>query len=135
MRQAQRAFGLSALFAFAAILPAPDTRAAVTLDGNAPTGSTLVLQKVEMRGVTQVLRFKFTAGAPGSTVGGFRMGFCFQDPTNTTAAPCGAAGEYVVMVEGGTSALAVVPAHIMGTRQLVVVNPTSSTIPFSVEME
>ena len=125
----------SFLLAGATAVLTPDAMAAVTLNGNAPTGTTVLLDRVSMRGVTDVIKFKFTAGAPGSQVGGYTMGFCFQDPANVGAAPCGAAGEYVVTVLGGTSALAVVPASILSSHQLVVVNPTSVTIQFSVDME
>lgn len=124
----------SLLLAGAGALLASEANAELTFVGNAPTGTTTVLQRAEMRGATGVLKFKFTAGTPG-TAPSFTMGFCFQDPNNITAAACGAAGEYVVTVYGGASALAVVPASILNTHQLVVVNPTSSVIPFEVDID
>ncbi len=87
-----------------------------------------------MTGVTSVIKFKFTAGTI-STGQLFTMGFCFQDPSNTTAAPCGSSGEYVVVVPGGGSALAVVPASLLTGHILVVVNPTSTPVRYTVVME
>ncbi len=116
--------GLSAAFAPAAV-------AQITFNATAPAAkATLILRKVDMTGVTSVVKFKFTVVTPGA----FVMGFCFQDPTSN-AAPCGASGEYVVMVPAATSALAVVPASLLTQHQLVVDNPTSSAVKFSVQME
>ncbi len=96
--------------------------------------STTILQSVDMTGVTSVIKFKFTAGTI-STGQLFTMGFCFQDPSNTTAAPCGSSGEYVVVVPGGGSALAVIPASLLTGHILVVVNPTSTPVRYTVVME
>ena len=118
-----------------AAFAAPAAMAQITFNGTAAAASaTTILQSVDMTGVTSVIKFKFTAG---TLVSGqrFTLGFCFRDPTNTTAAPCGAAGEYVLSVFTGTSQLAVVPASLLSGHILVVDNPTSSPVRFTLMME
>ena len=118
-----------------AAFQAPEAIAQITFNATAAAAkSTTILQSVDMTGVTSVIKFKFTAGTI-STGQLFTMGFCFQDPSNTTAAPCGSSGEYVVVVPGGGSALAVVPASLLTGHILVVVNPTSTPVRYTVVME
>jgi hypothetical protein len=116
-----------------AAFQAPEAIAQITFNATAAAAkSTTILQSVDMTGVTSVIKFKFTAGTI-STGQLFTMGFCFQDP-NTTAA-CGSSGQYAVVVPGGGSALAVVPASLLTGHILVVVNPTSTPVRYTVVME
>jgi len=117
-----------------AAFQAPEAIAQITFNATAAAAkSTTILQSVDMTGVTSVIKFKFTAGTI-STGQLFTMGFCFKDPSNTTAA-CGSSGEYAVVVPGGGSALAVVPASLLTGHILVVVNPTSTPVRYTVVME
>ena len=132
-RTLQKVCGFLLLGGLAA-LQAPEAIAQITFNATAAAAkSTTILQSVDMTGVTSVIKFKFTAGTI-STGQLFTMGFCFQDP-NTTAAPCGSSGEYVVVVPGGGSALAVIPASLLTGHILVVVNPTSTPVRYTVVME
>ena len=116
-----------------AAFQAPEAIAQITFSATAAAAkSTTILHSVDMTGVTSVIKFKFTAGTI-STGQLFTMGFCFQD--NTTAASCGSSGEYVVVVPGGGSALAVVPASLLTGHILVVNNPTSTPVRYTVVME
>jgi len=91
-----------------AAFQAPEAIAQITFNATAAAAkSTTILQSVDMTGVTSVIKFKFTAGTI-STGQLFTMGFCFRTPA-TPPPPLWFSGEYVVVVPGGGSALAVIP--------------------------
>jgi hypothetical protein len=105
----------------------------ITLNGTVPAktdtggGTVVIIQQNNMPGATGIIKFKFSAPAPGS----YGLSFCIGPSTN----PCGLPTSFVVTVNGGHEQLAVVNANVFATNVLVVGQGTSTPIPFSVTME
>lgn len=101
----------------------------ITLNGTIPPGTTpvVVLEVNKESGPGGILKFKFSAPAPGA----YTLSFCIGPAVN----PCGLPTSYVVVVPGGEERLAVVEAGVFKNNVLVVGQGTTDPLPFAVTIE
>lgn len=121
---------VAVLFVLFASTAAP-AFAAITMQGNVPTGRAgLVIIPVnkQLKG-TGVLKFKFSAPAPKP--GGYALSFCVGPASN----PCGMANSFVVNVPASEERIVLIDASVFATNVLTVGQGTSTPVPFAVEIE
>ena len=126
MRRAPRL--VAALVLVCLMMNSVPSFATLTMSGTLTGGQTLLIIQPNnsTNAATGVLKFKFSA----PTAGAYSLGFCIGPVAN----PCGSAA-YFVSVQGGHTQLAVVNASIFNGNELVIENPTSSSVGYSVSME
>ncbi len=116
------------LFLLVAVV-AQNACASIELKGSLPGGtkSLVIIKPHGQRGLTGMLKFKFSA--PGS--GAYALNFCIGPESN----PCGLPTSYVVTVPAGEERLAVVDARMLMSNVLVVGQGTTSVVPYAVTIE
>ena len=109
-----------------------EAHAYITLNGMGPVGrtGTVILQAHKQSGMTDTMKFKFTAPSFNAGVA-YVLSFCICPSTN----PCGLPTSYVVNVPGGEERLAVVPSSLLTNNVLIVTQGTTRPVPYSVTIE